>query len=155
MIPQQSFFPATRTVSDSLVPERSGITVWWSNIKREGEWIVPRTFRAFSFMGNTELDLTLAQLSSGVSEIEIRCIMTSIEITVPPDVRVQCDGAGFLGNFDVERIGEVPPPPPGAPTLRITGAAYLGSVTVRILGNPGPSWREKLKASWHSLSNSA
>ena len=71
-----------RLIPDNLVPLRNGVTVWWSNIKREGEWILPRTFRVFTFMGNAELDLTWARMGEGVSEIEIRCILGNVEIKV-------------------------------------------------------------------------
>ena len=64
--------PVQRALPDHLIPERSGVTVWWSNIKREGEWILPRMFRVFTFMGNVELDLTYARMNPGISEIEIR-----------------------------------------------------------------------------------
>src|SRR5215217_4588396 len=114
-----------RSLPDNLVPERNGVTVWWSNIKREGEWILPRTFRTFTFMGNTELDLMTARMGQGTSEIEIRCIFGNVEIRVPPDIRVLCDGDGLAASFEVERIGEIPPLSDEAPTLRITGSAYF------------------------------
>ena len=140
-----------RTLPDVLVPDQSGTTVWWSNIKREGEWVLPRIFRAFTFMGNVELDLMSARMGSGVSEIAIRCILANVEIRVPPDVRVLCDGDALLGSFEVVRIGEAAPLLPDAPTLRVTGAAYLGSVTVKVIGQVGPGLMEKLKAGWHAL----
>jgi hypothetical protein len=142
-----------RLIPDNLVPLRNGVTVWWSNIKREGEWILPRTFRVFTFMGNAELDLTWARMGEGVSEIEIRCILGNVEIKVPPDIRVQCDGDGVAGNFEVERIGEVPLPREDAPTLRIIGAAYLGSVSIKIMGHVGPGWKDKLVSGWKSLNS--
>lgn len=139
-----------RAVPAHLVQERGGVTVWWSNIKREGEWILPRVFRVFTFMGNVELDLRSARLVDGISEIEIRCIMANVEISVPPDIRVLSDGDGMLGNFEVVRVGECPAPTIDAPTLKISGAAYAGSVTVKVMGNVGPGWKEKLKA-WRQL----
>ena len=140
-----------RIIPGTIVPVRNGVTVWWSNVKREGEWILPRNFRIFSFMGNTELDLELARMGDGVSEIEIRCIFGNVEITVPADIRVQCDGDGILGSFEVVRIGEVLPPEPGAPTLRVTGTAYMSSVTIKIMGKVGPRWQDRVKAKWQQL----
>jgi len=144
--------PIQRTLPDNFVPERSGVTVWWSNIKREGEWILPRIFRLFTCMGNVELNLTHARMSAGISEIDIRCILANVEITVPPDVRVLCEGEGFMGNFETQRIGEIPPVPINAPTVKITGNAYLGSVTVKVIGRFDPGWKEKLKA-WAALNS--
>ena len=139
-----------RIVPNSLVPERNGVTVWWSNIKRDGDWILPRIFRVFTFMGNVELDLTSVQIGEGESEIEIRCIMANVEITVTPAIRVICDGEGFLGNFEVVRVGDTTPPDGPIPTLRITGNAYIGSVAVKIMGPVGPGWKDKVRA-WARL----
>jgi hypothetical protein len=136
----------SRGLPPDHVPERGGVTVWWSNVTRKGDWILPRLFRAFTFMGNIELDLTSARMVDDVSEIDIRCIMASVEITVPQDVRVICDGDAIAGNFEIVRIGKVDPPPSDAPTVRIGGTAYLGSVTVKVQGFVGPGWKDKLKA---------
>lgn len=139
-----------RIVPENLIPDRTGVTVWWSNIGRDGDWLLPRIFRVFTFMGNVELDLTSARMGSGISEIEIRCILANVEITVPSDIRVLCDGDGIVGNFEVVRIGETTSTPDDAPTLKVSGTAYAGSVTVKIMGVVGPGWREKLKA-WQTL----
>ena len=139
-----------RALPDHLVPERNGVTVWWSNIKRDGEWILPRLFRVFTCMGNVELDLTMARMSEGMSEIEIKCILANVEISVSPDVRVFCEGEGVMGSFEVQRVGQVTPPPADAPTLKVTGTAYMGGVTIKIMGYVGPGWKDKLKA-WAAL----
>lgn len=138
----------TRTVPDYLIPERSGVSVWLSNAKRDGEWTLPRIFRTFALMGEVKLDLTSAQMGPGESEIEIICVLASVEIKVPPDVRVICDGDGVAGEFEVKRTGDIPPLEPDAPTLKVSGNAYLGSVTIRIEGYPGPGWKERIKAGW-------
>lgn len=104
-------------------------------------------------MGNTELDLTWARMGRGISEMEIRCILGNVEVRVPPDIRVECDGDGIAGTFEVQVIGQIFPPPADAPTLRISGSAYLGAVTVKIMGQLGPSWTERLKAGWNSLNS--
>ena len=142
-----------RVLPENLVPPRNGVTVWWSNIKREGEWILPRIFRTFTFMGNTELDLTFARMGEGTSEIEIRCIFGNVEIRVPPDIRVQCDGDGLAGSFEVVRVGVVPTPREDSPMLLISGSVYFGAVTVKIMGEVGPGWKEKLVAGWKSLNS--
>ena len=143
--------PVTRRLlPPDTVPDRSGVTVWWSNVNRQGEWILPRIFRAFAFMGNVELDLMNARMAPGESEIEIKCILANVEITVPPDVRVLCDGDGIMGSFEVVTVGTVEPLPIDAPTLRISGTTYLGNVEIKIQGFVGPGWKEKLKA-WHKL----
>ena len=137
---------STRTLPPDLIPERSGATVWWSSINRQGQWILPRIYRAFAFMGNIELNLMDARMAPGESEIEIKCIFANVEITVPPDVRVLCDGDGIAGAFEVVTVGKVDPLPVDAPTLRISGTAYFGNVSIKIQGVVGPGWMDKLKA---------
>ena len=134
-----------RTLPDDLIPERGGAVAWWSGRKQDHEWILPRNFRGFTCMGNIELDLTMAKMGAGTSEMELKCIMGNIEVTVPPDVRVVCDGDAIAGNFEVERVGNTTPPP-DAPTLKISGTAYFGAVTIRIVDPNAPTWRDKLKA---------
>ena len=142
----------TRLIPAEHVPERNGVTAWLSTIKRNGEWILPRIYRVFTFMGNVELDLTTALIGPGETEIDIRCIMANVEIKVPPEIRVLCDGEGFLGNFEVVRVGEIAPLPLDAPTVRIIGNAFVGSVTIQVLGIVGPGWKDKLKA-WSQLNS--
>ena len=137
---------AYRVLPANLVQERGGVTVWWSNISRKGDWVLPRLFRIFTFMGNVELDLASARIPEGECEIEIKCIMANVEISAPADIRMICDGDGILGNFEIVKVGEVAPPPVDAPTVRVTGTAYMGSVTIKVMGVVGPGWKDRLKA---------
>ena len=139
-----------RIIPDDLIPERSGVVSWWSSVKREGEWVVPCEFRAFACMGNIEIDLTYALMGSGVTEMELNCFMATIEVIVPADIQVECDGDEMLGQFEVKRIG-VPAPPPGAPTLRISGTAYVSTVTIKVVDPNAPGWTKKLKSRLASL----
>ena len=139
-----------RTFPEDLIPERSGVVAWWSGVKREGEWIVPRVFRAFACMGHVELDLTYARMGSGITEMELNCFMGAIDVIVPPDIRVLCDGEAMVGNFNVQRTGNTTPPA-DAPTLRVSGTAYFGAVTIKIVDPNAPGWAAKLKAGWASL----
>ncbi len=139
-----------RTVSDDFIAERSRVVSWWSGVKREGEWVLPRAFRAFACMGHVELDLTHARMGMGITEMELNCLMGGIDVIVPPDIRVLCDGDAMMGNFEVTRVGNTTPHP-DAPTLRISGKAYLGAVSVKVVDPNAPSFAEKLKATWAAL----
>lgn len=142
-----------RTLSDEYIAERSGVVCWWSAVKREGEWILPRAFRAFACMGHIEIDLTHARMGAGITEMELNCLMGGIDVIVPPDIRVLCDGDAMVGNFEVSRIGN-PTPHPDAPTLRISGNAYFGAVSIRVVDPNAPGWADKLKAlkaKWEAL----
>lgn len=139
-----------RTLPEDLIPELDRVVAWWTTVKREREWVVPRDFKAFACMGTVELDLTYARMGAGISDMELNGFMANIEVTVPADIRVECDGDGMLGNFDVKRIGNADPPP-DAPILRISGTAYVGSITIKIVDPNAPGWAERLKARWESL----
>ena len=104
-------------------------------------------------MGNVELDLTFARMGQGTSEIEVRCVLGNIEIRVPPDIRVICDGDALAGSFELVRVGELTAPHEDAPILRVKGNAYLGAVTVKVMGYVGPGWKDKLVAGWKSLNS--
>ena len=126
-----------RTLPEDLIPPENRVAALWTGVTREGEWVVPRALKAFACMGNIKLDLTHARMGSGISEMELNCFMANIEVTVPADIRVECDGDEMLGRFELKHIGE-PTPPVDAPTLRISGTAYVGTVTVRIIDPKRP-----------------
>ena len=122
--------PASQLVIPAeFIPDRRGAVAVLSSTNREGDWILPRLFRVVSFMGNVELDLTSARMGPGESHIEIRCFWGNVEITVPPEIRLEVDGHPFIGSFEVSR--RVPSTPSAvAPVLRISGSAIMGAVTI-------------------------
>jgi hypothetical protein len=113
----------------------SGVVSFLSSNERNGRWQLPRKFRALAVLGNVELDLREAEVGYGLSEIEAVSVMGNVEITVPPDITVECDGGGLLGSFTLKYEG---PASPGAAnrekTVRITGNAYAGNVEVVVKG---------------------
>ena len=137
-------------VPAEMVPPTRGVTAFLSAQSRAGDWILPRLFRAVSFWGSVEIDLTCARFGPGASTIEVVAIMGSIEVFVPPDVRIECDGDALLGSFEVQgRKWSMPGP--DAPLVHITGTAYLGSVEVKIVNPNAPSWIKTLKARWKEV----
>ncbi len=125
------------------VPERNGVSATWSHVKRDGQWILPRHFRALAVMGGVELDLTRVALGEGESEIEIFAMFGSVKIIVPQGINVICDGDAIFESFDV-RHGTAHLHLPGAPTIRITGSAYMGSVDVNIWVPENANWLGRL-----------
>ena len=144
-----SFPPAVQrsphpTLEAHLVPERRGAVAVLSHMRRDADWILPRLFRVFTFWGNAEIDLTQALLAPGTSEIEIRCIMGSVEIIVPPDVRVESEVDAVLGSAEVQRqIASTTSP--DAPTVRITGSAFMGSIEIKVIDPNAPGLMERLR----------
>ena len=134
-------------VADELVPNRRGTVAFLSHIKRDGDWTLPRLFRAFTLWGNAEVDLTRAQIGAGTSHIEIKCIMGNVTVLVPPELRIECDVDPVIGSFEVVREAESTRLP-GTPLVRITGTAFMGSVEVKVIDPNAPGWWEKLRARW-------
>lgn len=144
-----SFTPAVPrtahpTSAPHLVPERRGAVAVLSNMRRDADWILPRHFRIFAFWGNSEIDLTQALLAPGTSEIEIRCIMANVQIIVPPDLRVESEVDAVLGSAEVQRQVSTPAPA-DAPTVRITGTAFLGAIEIKVIDPDAPSLMERLR----------
>ncbi len=120
-----------------LAPEasRGGVVAFLSSTEREGQWELPRHFRALAVLGNVELDLRDAVIGIGVSVIEAVAVMGNIEITVPPDIGVESDGDSLLGSFVVKYKGRVTAAAAtGLRTVRITGTAYASSVEISVKG---------------------
>lgn len=135
--------PGVSLLHPQSVPERSGVAATWSHIKRDGQWVLPRHFRALAMMGGVELDLTQVLLGEGESEIEAVAIMGSVKIVVPHGLHVECDGDATFGSFDIRRDSKEPPPP-GAPALRVTGRALMGSVHIEVADPNATGWLRRL-----------
>jgi hypothetical protein len=124
--------------SEQLVrdrPSMSGVVSFLSTTEREGRWQLPRRFRALAVLGNIELDLREAEVSYGVSVIEAVAFMGNIEITIPPEITVECDGDSLLGTFTLKYKGRANPAAASRDTIvRVVGTAYAGAVTVSVKG---------------------
>jgi hypothetical protein len=100
-----------------------------SGVERRGNWRVPVDATAFAFMGGVDLDLRTATLSSQVTTITAVAIMGGVEIVVPPGIRVESNGFGFMGAWENHAHDEVLPP--DAPVLRVRGFALMGGVEIK------------------------
>jgi cell wall-active antibiotic response 4TMS protein YvqF len=132
------------TIAPELVPERRGAIAVLSSATREGEWVLPRQFRALSFMGSVELDLTTALLGPGTSEIEVWCMCGSIDVIAPPNLRVELEVDPILGAADIVRKAPSTTAPE-APLVRIRGTVFMGAASVRIIDPNAPGFLKRLK----------
>ena len=102
------------------------------NVERRGRFHVPNGYRATSVLGNVELDLRDVAFPDGVTQIHVRAVLGNIEIVVPPDLPVACEGSGILASF--AELNRMPAEGVAAgPVLRIVGSAVLGNVEIRTL----------------------
>jgi hypothetical protein len=117
-------------VEPAALPERQGVVAFLSSQQRRGPWRLSPATRVVSVFGSAELDLREVDLAAGESVVEVFCLLGSVEIIVPPGVRVLHDGSALVGSFEVEADDRGADGRDHA-VLRITGNAYLGSVEVR------------------------
>jgi hypothetical protein len=110
---------------------RERLVAIMSGIVRRGLWKIPRRLKVVAIMGGVELDLRQAELPPGVTEIHAFVFMGGLEVRVPPGVRLETDGAAFMGGFE-DRIHEPGVAGPDAPVVRVTGIAILGGVDARV-----------------------
>ena len=122
----------SRVVADPVIPARGAALALMGGFARNGSWIVPRHLRVVAVMGGGELDLRLAKLGAGVTEIEIFTVMGGVEVLVPAGVRVEVTGMAVMGGFSVS--GAEATENPHAPVLRISGLAVMAGVEVRHKG---------------------
>lgn len=132
------------TIASAQVPDRRGALAILSHLRRDADWVLPRLFRVFAFWGNAELDLTQALVGEGTSVIEVKCIMANVEIRVPPDLRVENEVEAVLASADIRRHAPTVAAP-DAPTVRVTGSSFLGSVEIKVIDPEAPSFLDKLR----------
>ncbi len=99
--------------------------------ERKGVWRVPKKLRSVSVMGGVKLDFREAIFAPGVTELSVMAIMGGVEILVPPNLAVECNGIGVMGGFEGQ--SRLPShPDPDQPILRIGGLALMGGVETKM-----------------------
>jgi hypothetical protein len=130
----ESFDTGFRRESQQLVRDprsMSGVVSFLSSNEKEGGWEVPRKFRALAVLGNVELDLRDARIGYGLSTIEAVAVLGNIEITIPPEISIECDGDSLMGSFTLRYNKRTSPSMAnGERVIRVSGSAYVGAVTV-------------------------
>lgn len=141
-----------RTIRHTIVPasdvrERAGVLSVFSGQSRQGVWTVPRELRVMTVFGSVELDLREARIAAGETRIHLFALFGSVELLLPPGVRVEVDGDGLAASFEVVPDSTIPLPP-DAPTIRITGNAYFASVegSMRFPDESPREARKRIKA---------
>ncbi|GAB3072955.1 DUF1707 SHOCT-like domain-containing protein [Corynebacterium aquatimens] len=139
LVPVDKHEPATRSkrLPDYVTGEPGGVATSiavMGGVERSGDWLVNSSHTSFAFMGGTEVNLLKARLSSRNTTIRALAFMGGVEIIVPEDVHVKCDGTAFMGGFGVTDHRSVTIAqadlPADAPTITITGFALMGGVEV-------------------------
>lgn len=100
-----------------------------SSLDRAGRWRIPPRSRYVATMGSVRIDLRQALLPGPEIEIEVKAVLGSAQVLVPPGADVRVSGGNVLGSCELHLGDEAPPP--GAPIIHVVVAGALGSVEVR------------------------
>jgi hypothetical protein len=109
-------------------PTSHGAFAILGGFTRRGDWVVPKDYNVFCFMGGGEIDLREARFAEREVNIHIVAIMGGCEVTVPEDATVRVTGIGIMGAFDHAMPGA---DNPNGPVITISGLALMGGVDVK------------------------
>jgi hypothetical protein len=112
-------------------PEESGrIVAIFSETRRAGLWAVPPELDVKAIMSNLTVDLRSALLSPGVTDVHIRAVMASVQILLPPGVRVVESVGAFMASVTDDSYSVITSDP-SVPVIRLRGNAVMAEVKVR------------------------
>lgn len=123
--------------STQPAPAGGGGTRWILGVlgggDRGGRWRIAPRCVVVNIMGGADLDLRQAIVESRETQIRVFSVMGGSTITVPEGVAVDAGGLALMGGNDVRVEG--PPPPPGAPVIRVRAYSLMGGTD--IVSRPG------------------
>jgi hypothetical protein len=97
---------------------------------QKGRWRIAPRCTVVNVMGGADLDLTGAIVEAAETEIQVFSLMGGSNIVVPDGVHVELSGFAFMGGNDLKLEGR-PPPPPGAPVVRVRAWSVMGGTDVK------------------------
>jgi Domain of unknown function (DUF1707)/Cell wall-active antibiotics response 4TMS YvqF len=114
----------------------------FGNLERHGAWIVPDALAVSAVFGSAVIDFREARFAARSVTLDARVVCGSLEIIVPPQLAVECDGSSVFGN--IESHGGSAVADPDRPVLRIHGSVLFGNIEVQTR-LPGESERDARK----------
>lgn len=134
-------------VADHDVEPHRGALAIMGSIKRRGVWSVPRRFRVAAVMAEAKIDLREARIGAGQSVIEVFAFWASIEVIVPPGIRIDVQDSALMGdiNWDSADNRHLPG---DAPSILLRGSVIMSSVEIKVryLGETDREAKKRLKA---------
>ena len=115
-------------IDAALTAPRRRVMSVFGSVERRGAWTVPAALDARAVFGNVELDFREARFTAATTELEVRVVFGNLEIIVPPQLAVECEGNSIFGN--IESFGGGAIADPERPLLRVRGTAVFGNVEV-------------------------
>ncbi|MDB4889035.1 MAG: hypothetical protein JWL61_890 [Gemmatimonadetes bacterium] len=110
------------------VPREGRIVGFMSETRRKGPWRVPQRLLVRATMSDVKIDLRYAAIPPGCA-IEVRALMSSVSIIVPPGLSVGFHIDPFLGAAGSDADDSMVP---GLSHVSITGSCFMAEVRVRV-----------------------
>jgi hypothetical protein len=124
-------------------PKSKNVVAILGGAERKGSWRVPKKTNVWSILGGSLLDFRDVVLPPGETEVRVHALLGGVEIIVPPNLAVDCEGIGIMGGFEnLDRVALAPDET--TPVLRITGFAFMGGCEIKTR-LPGETAREARK----------
>ncbi len=116
----------------------------FSQITKEGHWTPGSRIQATACMGGVKLDLRDADIPPEGIDMDLNCWMGEVKIILPPGIGADMDCSAMMAEVsDKAQRGA-----PGAPRIRVTGGAVMGSIVVVTKlprSSAMESWRGRLR----------
>jgi hypothetical protein len=110
------------------VPREGRIVGFMSETRRKGPWRVPQRLLVRATMSDVKIDLRYAAIPPGCA-IEVRALMSSVSIIVPPGLSVAFHIDPFLGAAGSAADDSMHP---GQSHVSVTGSCFMAEVRVRV-----------------------
>ncbi|MEU5881864.1 DUF1707 domain-containing protein [Spirillospora sp. NPDC047279] len=94
------------------------------SVRRSGRWRVPETYASAAYKGGCLLDLRDAEWTGRVTTLLVVAYKSTVEIIVPPGVRVEVGGVGV--SADLSGPADADPQ-----VVQVRGIAYKGRIDVK------------------------
>lgn len=116
---------------------RSNLAIM-SGVERKNIWDL-ESGSYLAFMGGIDLDLRRANIPEETIHLNLNAFMGGINIVVPPDLAVACEGTAMLGGVEffhknsggiISNLHEQQGDVKGKQVVRISGFAMMGGITV-------------------------
>ena len=126
--------PSFTVMRDADVEPHRGALALMSSVKRTGVWALARRFRIAAVMAEARLDLREARIGAGQSEIELFALWASIEIIVPPGIRIDVQDSALMGEVNWESPDDrhLPEVSVDAPLIVVRGSVIMSSVEIKV-----------------------
>ncbi len=118
-------------VPDDDVPPHRGALAIFAYVKRRGVWSLARRFRIAAVMAEAKIDLREARIGAGRSDIEVFALWASVEIIVPPGIRIDVQDSALMGEINWEATDSWDLPR-DAPVVMVRGSVIMSSVEIKV-----------------------